>query len=114
MTVTYCNTDSFLGAWLRGIEIAGIEWFGDGAWSKSKPTKPTKWDYRPNCTMEELWRLSTRDAVFLAAMYSFYNPATGGRMLEELGYKSPGKLATTLGEPQLRVLADLMVAYEGW
>lgn len=110
-TVTYCSTDAFLDAWLRGVDIAGRQWFTGSGHSPG-----TKWDYRPDydLIMDNLGVLSTGEAVFLAAMYSFFNPAAGAQMLHGLGYSSPGELAARLDEKRVRVLADLMVSYEGW
>ncbi len=112
-TAVYYDADSFLDAWLRGIQIAGIDWFG-GAWSDK--TAPSKWDYRPDFDLIEpsLGELSTGEAAFLAAMYSFYNPDIGSRMLRDLGFGSPGLAAAVMDEPRRRVIADLLVSYDGW
>jgi hypothetical protein len=112
-TAVYYDADSFLDAWLRGVEIAGIEWFGN-AWSDK--TSPTKWDYRPDFDLIEgnIGVLSTGEAAFLAAMYSFFNPDTGAQMMRDLGFGSPGAVAAVMDEPRRRVIADLLVSYDGW
>ena len=58
--------------------------------------------------------LSTGEAVFLAAMYSFYNADDGAAMLTRLGADSPGAVAAALDEKRRRIIADLTMCYAGW
>lgn len=53
-------------------------------------------------------------AVFLAAMVSFFNGDTGGKMLRSLQAAGLSDIAARLDHAQRQVLADLMVAYTGW
>ena len=104
---------TYLEARLDGVDIAGIQWF-EIAEPGGHPA--TKWDYRPNydAINDNLDCLSTGEAAFLAAMYSFFNPHVGGRMMKRLGVDAPGQLAAILDAPRLRVIAELMTSYEGW
>lgn len=106
-------TTAFLDAWIRGVQLAGINYFG-GAWPDK--TAPTKNDYRPDYGLIQsaLGWLSTGEGAFLAAMYSFFNPSDGAKMLQQLGFGSPGELAARLDRTRLQVIADLLVTYEGW
>lgn len=112
-TATFYSTDSFLDAWMRGVEIAGRQWFQD---QRPASSEVTKWTFTPDydAITDNLGCLSTGEGAFLAAMYSFYNSTTGNRMMRDLGFESPGELAATLDEPRRRVIADLLVSYEGW
>ncbi len=38
---------AFLEAWKRGIQIAGVEWFGDGTHAGLQQAR-SKWELRPN------------------------------------------------------------------
>lgn len=58
--------------------------------------------------------LSSGEAVFLAAMYSFYNSRAGGEMLASLGVTAPGDIAASLDASRRHVIADLLVSYAGW
>lgn len=112
-TAVYYDADSFLDAWLRGVEIAGADWFGQ---PRGDGSVPTKWDYRPDFDLIEgqLGVLSTGEAAFLAAMYSFFNPDVGSRMLRDIGLGGPGAVAAVMDETRRRVIADLLVSYDGW
>lgn len=63
---------------------------------------------------KELEGMSASDAIFLAAMVSFYNPDTGGRLLRGLGAQGLGDIAASLDEERRQRLAELLVTYIGW
>lgn len=106
---------AFLDAWMRGVEIAGTRWFGDG---QAVVTADTKWDLEPRYDdiVANLGSLSRGEAAFLVSMYSFYNSTEGGKLLTQLkiGANSPGGLATLMDGRRREVLADLLVSYGGW
>jgi hypothetical protein len=58
--------------------------------------------------------LPTGSAVFLAALVSCCNGDTGGRMLRALQASGFADIASRLDVDQRRVLADLLVSFEGW
>lgn len=112
MSTPFYNNAAFDAAWIRGVRLAGARFFrptgeGDGT---------SKWDFSPDYDRinDALGVLSTGEAVFLAAMYSFFNPDAGATMLRTLGAHSPGGVAVALDEPRRRVIADLTVSYAGW
>ena len=107
---TYYSEQSFFDAWARGVKLADPRWF-----KRSKAPR-TKYDLAPDydAIMEYLGVLSTSEAAFLAAMYCFYNSRIGNKMLESIGVKGLGEIASVLDEPRRRVIADLIVSYEGW
>ena len=107
--------DKFFDAWLRGVQLAGFNWFGEGG--EEPPSRCVdKWDLRPRYDDIEpaLGWLSSGEAAFLAALYSFYNPDVGAEMLAKLGAGSVGQLAATLDPARRQIIADLLISYAGW
>lgn len=103
--------DDFTAAWRRGIALAGKQFFGDQTGAGA-----SKWDLAPRYddVVVALGWLSSGESAFLAALYSFYNPAVGAELLATIGAGSPGELAARLDEQRRRVIADLVVTYRGW
>lgn len=58
--------------------------------------------------------LSSGEAMFLAAMVSFYNSEPGGELLRSLGANGLSDIAASLDESRRQVIADLPLAYAGW
>ncbi|MDD4865730.1 MAG: hypothetical protein PHQ28_00935 [Mycobacterium sp.] len=102
--------DSFTTAWKRGIELVGRQYFREGGYFISYELSP------PDIVeiTRSLEFLPAGTAVFLAAMVSFYNGDTGGKMLRGLQAAGLGDIAARLDHDQRTVLADLLVAYTGW
>jgi hypothetical protein len=111
MTTSYYSEPSFFDAWLRGVEIAGPRWFGDGTGRGN-----SKWEFEPqyDAINGAIGWLASGEAAFLAPMYSFYNATAGGKMLRRLQLHGMADIAAALDEPRRRVIADLLVAYGGW
>jgi hypothetical protein len=106
---------AFFDAWLRGVEIAGHQWFGDGTVAAAaNATSKGALSPRYDDIAEAIGWLSSGEAVFLAAMYTFYNADTGGKMLRQLRVNGLADLSAKLDEPRLRVIAALLVSYAGW
>jgi len=105
------NQDAFLDAWRRGISIAGPKWFGDGT-----GVGATKWKLEPRYDdiASAIGWLSSGESAFLVAMYSFYNADTGGELMRKLGIGGLADVAGRLDGPRRKVIADLLVSYEGW
>jgi hypothetical protein len=113
---TYFNEKVFFQSWQRGVNLAGPKWFGDG---KDPTSADTKWQLAPRVDeiAEALPYLSSTERVFLAAMVSFYNDFTGGKLLQRaVGSKSVGmaEIAASLDAPRRQVIADLLLSYCGW
>lgn len=109
---TFYSELAFLEAWKRGVEIAGWQFFGTG-----QPVAATsKYDLAPSYDMIEraMSYLSSGEAVFLAAMYSFYNSDAGGKWLTQLGVNGLGAVSASLDEKRCKVIADLLFSYAGW
>lgn len=115
MTTTYYNEAAFFDAWQKGVRIAGPLYFGDGTAANVDRAK-SKYDLAPDYDAVEsaLGTLSSGEAVFLAAMYSFYNDNAGGKMLAQLDAPGLAGISAHLDEPRCRVIADLLVSYAGW
>ncbi|MBB3752539.1 hypothetical protein FHT44_005051 [Mycolicibacterium sp. BK634] len=107
------SESEFFDAWKRGVQIAGPQWFeGD------VETATSKWHLRPDYDLitENIGTMSTGEAAFLLAMYSFYNPSTGAKLLAKRRNDStgPGGLASLIDGRRRQVIADLLVSYGGW
>lgn len=115
MTTSYYSETAFVDAWARGVKLAGPQFFANGT-GIAPGNSISKFDLAPDFDMIEsaMGYLSSGEAVFLAAMYSFYNADTGGRWLSDLGAGGLGDVSARIDEPRRRVLADLLVAYAGW
>lgn len=105
---------AFLEAWKRGIQIAGIEWFGDGTHERMQQAE-TKWELRPNVLRlnDALGVLSGGQRMFLSAMVSFYNSRDGGAMLKRCQFEGLADLGG-LDLERRKVIADLVLHYDGW
>lgn len=112
--VEFHNETAFLEAWKCGIELAGIQFFA--CYPHSAADYTSKWDLAPDYDLVEraMGYLSSGEAVFLGAMYSFFNATAGAKMLAKRGISSPGDIAAVLDERRRRVIADLIVSYTGW
>ena len=115
MSTAYYNEEAFFEAWRKGVRIAGALYFGDGH-AGNVETAESKYDLAPNydAVVSALGTLSSGEAVFLAAMYSFYNDNAGGKMLAQLDAPGLAGISAHLDEARCRVIADLLVSYAGW
>jgi hypothetical protein len=114
MSIQFYDEPSFFEAWQRGVEIAGHRWFGDGQASSQSAT--SKWDLPPRVDdiRSAIGWLSSGEAMFPAAMVSFYNSDPGGELLRSLGANGLSDIAASLDESRRQVIADLLLAYPGW
>jgi len=105
---------AFLEVWKRGIQIAGVEWFGDGTHGGLQQAT-SKWELRPNVSRinDALGVLSSGQRMFLAAMVSFYNADEGGAMLNRCQFEGLADLGS-LDLERRKVIADLLLHYHGW
>ncbi|WP_313024532.1 hypothetical protein [Pseudomonas lopnurensis] len=106
--------EAFFKAWKRGAEIAGAEWFGDGT-VEGLRLATSKWHLRPNMLQlnDALGVLSGGQRMFLSAMVSFYNSREGGAMLRRCQFEGLADLGG-LDLQRRRVIADLVLHYNGW
>ncbi|MDH0639248.1 MULTISPECIES: hypothetical protein [Pseudomonas] len=105
---------AFLDAWKRGIQFAGVEWFGDGTHEGLQHAK-SKWELRPNVQRlnDALGVLSSGQRMFLSSMISFYNASEGGALLKRCQFEGLADLGG-LDLERRRVIADLLLHYHGW
>jgi len=105
---------AFFEAWKRGVQIAGPQWFGDGT-REGFEGATSKWDVPPAMRKirSALGVLSPGEGMFLAAMASFYNAREGGALLKRCGFQGLSDLAG-LDLGRRRVIADLVLHYNGW
>lgn len=115
MTTTYYDEAAFFKAWHEGVRLAGPLYFGAGT-AANVDAATSKYDLAPDYdeVVSAIGTLSSGEAVFLAAMYSFYNDDAGGKMLAQLDAPGLAGISAHLDEPRRRILADLLVSYAGW
>ena len=92
----------------------GLAVFGDGTYSPATARGKSDLEPRLDDITEGLWVLSSGEAVFLAALVSFYDSGSGGEMLAKVGAHGLSDLAARLDQRRRQVLADLLVSYAGW
>lgn len=105
---------AFFQAWKRGVELIGPEWFGDGT-HEGLQRATDKRELAPKLLLlgEAHGVLGSGQAMFLAAMVSFYQAAEGGAMLRRSGFRGLADLQR-LDSQQRQVIADLLLNYVGW
>lgn len=105
---------NFFECWKQCVEIAGIEYFGDGT-KQSFESAATKWDLEPSVLrIENKIRLMSRgEAAFIASMVSFYNDIKGGDLSSIAKVKSIGDLSI-LDAQRRELIACLLTTYCGW
>lgn len=115
MPTAYCDESAFFEAWRKGVRLAGPLYFGDGTAANVDAAK-SKYDLVPDCdeVTGAIGVLSSGEAVFLAAMYSFYNDNAGGKMLAQLDAQGLAGISAHLDEARRWVIAELVVSYAGW
>jgi hypothetical protein len=106
--------ENFLVGWKCGIQLAGETYFKITA--ESVDAAHDKWQLQPDYEMiqDAIGRISAGQGAFLAAMYSFYNPDDGQKLLTAAGYPNLADLASKLDPEQSEVIAALFLNYGGW
>ncbi|OBI24307.1 hypothetical protein [Mycolicibacter sinensis] len=72
------------------------------------------WTPRVAMIKKDLDEMPASDAIFLAALVSFYNGDSGGRLLRGLGAQGMSDIAASLDQQRRQILADLLVNFVGW
>ena len=108
------DEQSFLAAWKDAVELAGHTRFGHQAGS---PAEATHW-HQLTPKLDEMRKVLPNrcqaEAVFVAALASYYNAEEGQRLLTKAGCTSYGSLAQILDKHRRTLLAVLMINYQGW
>lgn len=106
--------ENFLVAWKSGVQLAGEAYFNITA--ESVEAAHDKGQLQPNWEViqDAIGRISAGQGAFLAAMYSFYNPDDGQKLLEAAGYPNLADLASKLDPEYAEVIAALFLNYHGW
>lgn len=104
----------FFHAWKKAVRLAGPQYFGASNPNQLDNAR-SKWDLCPDVPLIEssIGVMSHGEQVFLAALVSFYNDETGGRLLQRVGVR--GLADFGLLDTQRRLLlATLIIHYSGW
>lgn len=113
MSTAFYDEDAFFEAWKTGVGLAGASYFGV---NRTPATARNKWDLEPRVDIinDDLSVLSSGEAVFIAALVSFYDSESGSEMLKLVGVRGLSDVSARLDEARRQVLADLLVSYAGW
>lgn len=105
---------NFLLAWKSGVLLAGEQYFNITA--ESVEAAHDKWQLKPNWEViqNSIGCISAGQGALLAAMYSFYNPDDGQKLLAAAGYPNLADLASKLDPEYAEVIAALFLNYHGW
>ncbi len=117
MTSPYYSEQGFFEAWQRAVMLSSPRLFGDG--ETDPAAAESKWKLRPRVDDIEavIRQMPSSEAVYVAALVSFYNDDTGGKLLQAVvGRNVVGMadIAAALEEPRRRAIADLIISYAGW
>lgn len=104
----------FFQTWKQAVLLAGPVYFGNGK-RDSVTEARDKWDLCPDVPLIQsaIGVMSHGEQVFIAALVSFYDDETGGRLLRRAGVN--GLADFGLLDMQRRALiANLIIHYSGW
>ena len=75
----------------------------------------SKWDLCPDVPLIEsaIGAMSHGEQVFIAALVSFYNDQTGGRLMRRVGVNDLADFGL-LDSQRRTLLAHLLIHYSGW
>ena len=106
--------EQFFQAWKKAILLAGPHYFGIECRSDINMAR-SKWDLCPDVPLIEsaIGAMSHGEQVFLAALVSFYNDETGGRLLQRVGVRGLADFGL-LDAQRRMLLATLIIHYSGW
>lgn len=104
----------FLAAWKRGCLISP-QYFGDGT-MEGIEAATDKWQLAPNteAIKKAVRSKSPGEAIFLAAMVSFYNDATSRQIQKAVGQSDGIGNLLRMDLERRQIIADLLVNYAGW
>jgi hypothetical protein len=104
----------FLHAWKRGVELAGLRFFGSTPCADIERAQ-TKWDLCPKMDLIDhaLGPMSPAERIFIAALASFYNADDGGPLLRRAGFDGFADLGR-LDLKRRAVISGLILNYTGW
>lgn len=109
------DSDLFLDAWIRGVELAGRDLFGDGSDPRLAANRD---ELRPDFERIEnaIEMKSYGEAVFIIAMLSFFNSQFAGEIQDSMPRqaKTMASIVVAVDENRRAVLRDLFDNYRGW
>ncbi|WP_300719558.1 hypothetical protein [Pseudomonas sp.] len=106
--------EQFFQAWKKAILLAGPHYFGIERRSDINMVR-SKWDLCPDVPLIEsaIGAMSHGEQIFIAALVSFYNDETGGRLLQRVGVRGLADFGL-LDSQRRTLLAHLLIHYSGW
>lgn len=104
----------FFQTWQQAVLLAGPVYFGNGKRASATAARD-KWELRPNVPLIEsaIGAMSHGEQVFIAALISFYDDDTGGRLLRRVGVNGLADFGL-LDARRRALIANLIIHYSGW
>lgn len=108
------SPEQFFQAWKKAVLLAGPHYFGIECRSDINMVR-SKWDLCPDVPLIEsaIGAMSHGEQVFIAALVSFYNDQTGGRLMRRVGVNGLADFGL-LDSQRRTLLAHLLIHYSGW
>ncbi|PHN53592.1 hypothetical protein AO268_11485 [Pseudomonas sp. ICMP 8385] len=107
-------TQQFFQTWQHAVRLAGPRYFGIEHHNDINLAL-SKWDLCPDVPLIDtaIGAMSHGEQVFLAALVSFYNDETGGRLLQRVGVHGLADFGL-LDSRRRYLIANLIIHYNGW
>ncbi|MES9830524.1 MAG: hypothetical protein ABW201_19900 [Candidatus Thiodiazotropha sp.] len=105
---------AFLAAWKRGILASGVPGLFYCSDILDKTTSLDRLAPKVREIGKRIHVSPKKQATFLAAMVSFYNPEEGAKMAKKVGCNGLGDIAINLSTKQRSIISDLLLNYTGW
>jgi hypothetical protein len=104
----------FLDAWKRGILASGVPGLFYCSDILEKTTSLERHAPKVSQIKNRICDFPKRQAAFIAAVVSFYNPEEGAKLAKKAGCNGLGDIAMNLSPQQRSIISDLLLNYTGW
>jgi hypothetical protein len=108
------NRILFIDAWKRGILASGAPSLFYSSDILDKTTSLERLAPKVREIGKRIHSYPKRQATFLAAMVSFYNPEEGAKLAKKVGCNGLGDIAINITFDQRLIISDLLMYHTGW
>ncbi|MEW8200413.1 MAG: hypothetical protein AB2777_22530 [Candidatus Thiodiazotropha endolucinida] len=104
----------FLDAWKRGIAASGVPGLFYSGDMLDKTSNLERLAPKVRDIGKRIHVYPKKQATFLSAMVSFYNPEEGAKLAKKVGCNGLGDIANNISLEQKLIISDLLVNHTGW
>ncbi|ODC01178.1 hypothetical protein A3197_01460 [Candidatus Thiodiazotropha endoloripes] len=108
------NKRLFIDAWKRGILASGVPGLFYSGDMVDKTSSLERLAPKVRDIGKRIHVYPKKQATFLAAMVSFYNPEEGAKLAKKVGCNGLGDIANNITLEQRLIISDLLVNHTGW